>query len=143
MFLGRGWWFNRYPSKLYPGVGGEITVGVDTLEFTPDYPDTAAVRGTKLFNPKTLSYVFTEPVSGMVTQDVGFEELPESAAVFVLYSALTEAYVTDMGASQEFLAWNAKATEAYSNVVAEHLRQRKYSTSRSRRFTNILRAMRS
>lgn len=138
-----GWWFNEYAYTAPLNSDGEIVLGVDTMKFVPKYPDTAVLRGKRLFNPKTLLYKFDAPVEGRVTQWVKFDELPESAASYVFHSALVNAYITDLGVTSEVQLWQALAGQAYSAMLAEHLQQRKYSTRRSRHFRGIVNALRS
>lgn len=141
--LMRGWWFNEYSMTLYPDLAGNIALGADVLSFVPDCEGSAIVRGDKLYNPDTLTYVFSGPVAGRVTQDVVFDELPEAAAVFVLYTAAVEAYATDLGVTQELSLWQNRAQQGWSDLIAEHLRQRRHSTRKSQRWGRLLSAMRS
>ena len=136
-----GWWFNVFDYTAYPNVYGEIDIGADCLSFAPDLDGEAIVRGQRLYNPKTLTFVFSEPVRGRVVQNVVFEELPESAATYVLYAALIEACATDLGVSQELAVWQGLAARAWSNLIAEHLRQRKHSTRKTRAWRKLVNAM--
>jgi hypothetical protein len=140
--LRRGWWFNEFIYTAYPAPSGEIDIGATTLSFIPDESDVAAVRGTRLYNPETLSYVFTAPVAGKVIQYVVFDELPDSAASYVFYASLIEAYATDLGVTQELQVWQTLAGQAWSDLLTEHLRQRKHSTRKSRRWRQLISAMR-
>lgn len=140
--LQRGWWFNEFDYTAYPDSEGAITLGADTITFTPKYPNTAVQRGNALYNPVTLSYVFTAPVEGRVRQRVEFDDLPESAAQFVYYSALNNAFVTDIGMTNELQAWSASAGVAYSAMLAEHLRNKQYNTKNTRSWGRLKRALR-
>lgn len=140
--LRRGWWFNEFNYKAYPSVSGEIDVGSDTLSFIPIESDTAVVRGTRLYNPETLSYVFDSYVEGKVIQNIEFDELPDSAASYIFYASLVEAYATDLGVTQELSVWQSLAGMAWSDLLAEHLRQRKHSTRKSRRWRQLIYALR-
>lgn len=142
ILLMRGWWFNEFDYKAYPDSEGNIALGSDVLEFTPKYTDTAVARGLKLYNPITLSYTFTEYVQGRVRQYVEFDSIPESAAQAVLHSALVSIYSTDIGLTNEVQMWQAKAAQAYSDLLAEHLRQKQHSTKRTRQWGNFCRALR-
>lgn len=141
--LGRGWWFNRYDYTAHPNTEGQIVLGTTTLSFVPDRADVAVQRGPKLFNPVTLNYTFTQPVHGTVTQWVDFNELPESAATYVLYASLVNAYVTDLGMTQEVQAWQMLAGQGWSDLMSEHLRQKKHSTRKSRRWGKLMHALHS
>lgn len=138
--LNRGWWFNKYSTTLYPDTSGVIAVGTDYLSFVPDCPGVAVQRGNELFNPVTLTNVFTEPVKGTVTQDVGFDLLPESAANYLFYSSLVEAFATDIGVTQELGVWQTRAGQGWSDLLAEHLRQIKPSTRQHRAWRKLIRA---
>jgi len=139
--LKTGWWFNKYPYEAFPNVDGEITLGDDTLSFVPDYSGVAVLRGLKLFNPETLLYTFTSSVKGTVTQYVPFDELPESAAQYIFYSSLVEAYTTDIGVTQELQIWQTLAGQGWSDLMSEHLRQMKHSTRRSRKWRKLIYAL--
>lgn len=138
--LMRGWWFNKYAYTAYPDMEGRIALGVDTLSFVPDCAGIAVLRGLDLFNPKTLTDVFSEPVKGSVTQDVEFDLLPETASNYVFNAALVEAFTTDIGVTQELPVWQAKAGQAWSDLIAEHLRQAKPNTRQNRHWHRLIRA---
>jgi len=139
-FLLRGWWFNEYPYTATPDSEGFIALGENTLAFVPTLVE-ASVRGSQLFNPSTLNYVWTAPVVGRLTEYVPFDSLPESVAQHVWYSALVNAYVTDLGLTSDVQIWQTKSGGAYTQVLAEHLRNRKYSTAKSYRFRHLRSAM--
>lgn len=140
----KGWWFNEFEYKGMPDSEGYIFLGQDTLAFEPTDPTQFAVmRGQQLFNPQTVSYKWDRAVPGIVKQYVEFDELPESAAQFVFWAACVNAYATDIGLTQEVQLWQGQAQAAYGDMLAEHIRQRKYSTRQSRRFGRLRRAMRS
>lgn len=141
--LTRGWWFNEYAYTAPLAVDGTITLGTDTLAFRPDYPDTAVARGLKLFNPKNFDYTFDAAVPGTVTQYVQFDELPEAAAEHILYAALVEAFTTDLGVTSELQVWQTLAGSAWSDLLTEHLQQKRYSTRRTRAWRSYKRALRS
>lgn len=140
--LRRGWWFNEFDYTAYPAESGEIDIGSTTLSFIPRVEDTAVMRGQRLYNPDTLTYVFTEPVEGRVIQNIEFNELPDSAATYIFYSALVEAVTTDLGATQELQIWQRLAAMAWSDLLAEHLRQRKHNTRKSRAWRKLTNALR-
>ena len=139
----RGWWFNKYAYTAYPDTTGAIVLGSDTLSFVPDEVGAAVVRGQDLFNPVTMLSVFDAPVTGIITQDVAFDVLPESAAYYVFYSALVEAFTTDIGVTQELGVWQSKAGQGWSDLLMEHLRQVKPSTKQHSSWAKLQRAMRA
>lgn len=139
--LAVGWWFNSFVTTLYTNDAGEIAVPLDTLAFVPSFTQ-AVVRGDKLYNPATMSYVFDYPVAGELIQRVPFEQLPETAASYVWYAALVDAYVTDIGMEQNVQKWMQEEAQARTRMEAEHLRHRKYSTYNNPRFQRVRNALR-
>lgn len=132
--LMKGWWFNEFDYTVYPDSEGKAVLGDTTLEFTSE---TAVQRGLNLFNPSTLSYVFTSPIVGRVRQYVAFEDLPESAAQAVLYRTMVKVYSTDIGLENVVKLWEDSAAQGYSDLLAEHCRQKKFNTRKSRRWRNF------
>lgn len=140
--LGRGWWFNRYAYTAHPNDAGEIVLGTETLRFLPDATDTAVVRGNRLYNPQTLMYKFNAPVRGMLTENVLFDDLPNTAADYVFYASLVDAYATDLGVSQDIGVWQQKAGSAWSELLAEHLQQRRHNTRKTKAWSKFQAALR-
>lgn len=138
-----GWWFNQFPTTLYPDTTGVIATPADCLSFVPCGNVRTVVRAGKLFNPLNLSYVFPAPVSGTVTLDVPFEELPESAALWVLYTALVIVYATDIGLEEVVQLWRGEEGKAQAMFEREFMRQMKFTTKNSKRWGNLRRALRS
>ncbi len=139
--LTHGYWFNRFDTELFPDLNSEIALPLNTLAFQAECYR-AVVRGPKLFNGDTLSYLWDTSVKGVVTLDIPFEELPESAAQLVLYTAMITAYGTDIGLDPVLQLWQGHATQAALQVQKEHLRNMKYTTQRSPRYARLWAALR-
>lgn len=139
--LTRGWWFNQYEYKAYPDINGEIYLSVDTLTFYPDKAGTAITRGTQLFNLRDSTFVFTEAVTGRVVQDIPFDLLPESVAHYIVWAALVQMHVSDVGMTAETQAWQENANTALATMHHEHVRQRQYSTRDKPEYQRIRRSM--
>lgn len=139
----QAWWFNTYIVDLFPDTLDEINLPVDTLSFLPSYDMNAIQRGKKLFNTDTLTFIWPTgiPVHGTLKVLVEFEDLPESAATHVLYEACVKAYVDDIGLEQSVSIWQQKSGQSRVQLEAEHLRNKRYSTRRSRRYQSIRRSM--
>lgn len=138
-----GWWFNQFKTKLYPDSEGGVAVPADCLSFVPSGNVRTVVRASRLFNPSDLSYKFSAPVEGVITLDVSFNELPESAALWVLYTALVIVYATDIGLEEVVQLWRGEEGKAQAMFEREFMRQMKFTTRSSRRFGNLRRALRS
>ncbi|BAN92348.1 tail protein [Ralstonia phage RSB3] len=144
LVLQTGWWFNTcYGIELFPDSEQGLVVPDDCLSFYPDrsYPDIVA-RDGKFYDTSKRSYLFTDKVRGTLIQRVGFEQLPESAARFILYSALVTIYATDIGLEQVVQLWRQYAQQAQANMEQEHLRHRHYSVKQNPRYARLRRAMR-
>ena len=139
--LSRGWWFNEYDYTVYPDSEQEAAVPVDTLEFLPD-EEGPVVRGLRFYNTRDNSFKFTASFKGKLKERLQFDEVPESVARLVLYSALVEVYLTDIGLEQVVREWENMAEVADGQACSEHLRNKRYGTKKSNRFRRIRSAMR-
>lgn len=139
--LMRGWWFNQYEYTVYPDSEQFAGVPVNTLEFLPD-AEGPVVRGRRFFNTKTQDYKFPAPFKGLLKERLQFEELPETVANLVLYTALVEVYLTDIGLEQVVQEWMRLAETADQQACSEHLRNKRHSTRKSSRYHRIRNAMR-
>lgn len=139
--LNRGWWFNEFETTLYPDTNKNINLGTDVLSVVPLRGYKAVQRGRRLYNPATLDYEFSEPLPCKVRQYVQFEEIPETAAIFVRNTALCVVYTADIGITTEIQKWESQSMKAESDLVAEHLRNKKYNTKNSRPGRNLRRAL--
>ena len=83
----QGYWFNTFKVTLYPDSEGGIAMPVDTLSFIPNSAP-AIQRGRKLYNADKQSYIWAEPIEAVIITRVPFEELPESVALYVMYSVM-------------------------------------------------------
>jgi hypothetical protein len=137
----QGWWFNTHRATLPIGPEGEITLSPDTLSFVADLYE-CSIRKRQLHNSADNTFVWAEPVAGILISYVPFDELPESVASLVYYTVLVEACVTDIGMTDEVRAWQAEIGAAGRRALSEHLKNKKYSTQSSRRYQRIRRAMR-
>lgn len=87
----KGWDFNQetdYPLPL--DTDGFIQVPanalrVDTTQEFKEYP--VVVRGRRLYNKKTHSFVFTKPLKVEIIFFLAFDELPEAARYFITIRA--------------------------------------------------------
>lgn len=146
LLLQPGWWFNKFLNvDLYPDSEGSLNVPDDTLSFISnrDYP-MIIQRGELFYDAAKRSYIFEvgRPVRGTLIQSLSFEELPESAARFVLFSSLVTIYATDIGLEQVVQLWQSYAQNAQANMEQEHLRQHQYTIKQSRQYQKLRRAMR-
>lgn len=137
-----GLWFNKYRTTLYPDSEGYVAIPTTTISFLPTSVN-AVVRAGRLMNTDDHSYTWTNAVLGDITEDLPFEELPETAASAVMYGALVAAYVTDIGLESNVQVWQSEERAAIIRLNTEHLRNKKYSTRKTRQYHNYRRALRA
>lgn len=143
MCLMRGWWFNEFPTTLYPDSEGGIATPTDTLAFIPDCGFSGTVRNGVLFNTATLTYLWDSAVTGTIQLRLPFEELPESVATYVFYTALVQTYLVDIGLESVVGEWKQIAKTAEFLAANEHLRNMRHTTRKSGRYARLRSAMRS
>lgn len=139
--LGKGWWFNEFNTTLFPDSEQEINLGVDVINVVPYADGIAVQRGRRMYNPITFSYKFESPLDVRIRQYVPFEEVPEPAAVWVRNQALTNVYTSDLGVTPDLQVWATMVEKAASDLLAEHLRNKKYTTRNSRPFRRLRNAI--
>lgn len=89
-----GWHFNtEIDYELSPTVDGFLILPSNTLkcDTTKEYNDMdVAWRGSKLYDRKRHTFVFTDPLKVELVIFLAFEELPESARNFISIKAARE-----------------------------------------------------
>lgn len=141
--LMRGWWFNEFVHTLYPNNERGIGLPDDTLAFIPEEGFEGSVRNKRLFNAATLDFLWDTPVKGVLQLRLPFEDLPESFATFVFYKALVQIYLVDIGLESVVSEWKQIYKEAEFLCTNEHLRNKRHTTQKSRRYQRLRSAMRS
>lgn len=132
----RGWWFNEFERTLYPDSEGFIALGSTYLSVHCT-SELGIVRGDKLFNAEDYTYVWDAAVDTIIREDLDFALLPESAAQYILWSSAVVVFAQDLGVANELSLWREYASNAKSDLLAEHLRHVKHTTRNSRRFRRI------
>ena len=142
--LGTGWWFNRVKVALYPGADGRIKAPINVLSWLPD-EGISEIRGEYLYNLDTGDYQFSSALTGLIIQDMDFEELPNYAALVVTYMAALAVYSADLGVDSTYqteLGKNLAIASMY--LEREHLRKSNLNIGGNRggkgRFLSALRS---
>lgn len=138
----RGWWFNKYKTKLLASVSGEVQAPMGLVNWTwLDHPST--VRGGFIIDTEHMTSDWRikgcTSIEGEVTIEVDFEDLPPSVANWVVKRALVTAYINDFGYEQIVQEYQRQALMLESQVVDDHLKHQRYSTVKSPRFQRIAR----
>lgn len=134
----KGWWFNTKHLEIYPNEDDEIRLPDDTLAVLSDF---GVQDGEFLVQEGTLSKRWKTKQLCTIKVDRPFERLPDDAANWVLWQGLIDFYIADIGVEKAVEMWQQNATEAYSRLTAEHLRNKRYSTRKSPRYRRISKAI--
>lgn len=119
-----GWWFNKERITLSPNdVTGEIYVPHDVLALdTENVQKNYVLRGRRLYDIASESYVFTGDVRLAIVRLIAFEDLPFVAQDYVqaaVVARFVESYDADQSRVQQVRMDYAMAEEACN---AEHIR---------------------
>jgi len=118
-------WFNQEDATLTPNVVDSfIYLPNDLLEIDACKAEYVQ-RGGRLYNTKTGSYVFTEPVTLSIRRLIEFEDLPETAAAYIAAEAVLQFqsnYDGDSAKRQEKAGWR---DNCFTIFQAEDTRKRK------------------
>lgn len=118
------WWFNTEYPTLTPQAGsGEILLPNDTLAADPVQSHIqAAVRGNRLYNTSTQTYVWDRPLRVRLHREVPFEEAPISARAYIAARALrvfSRGYDAD---PRKLADIKEDERETYALLRSEHIR---------------------
>jgi hypothetical protein len=89
--LALGWWFNQDVGVQSTLDGNNhIVLATNVLRVDLTYPDPNIIlvqRGTKLYNARTQTYVFTQAPKLDLTYLLDWDELPEQARQYIMHRA--------------------------------------------------------
>jgi hypothetical protein len=141
--LAVGWWFNRKTILLYPDSSGNISAPANTLSlYNVDSYDILTVVDGLLYSMTADTNVFSGPVHVSVILDVPtFDALPASVALYVMYLAAFQVYVSTLEVDAVARSIEQQAVAAAAHVAQENLRQQRYSTTRGSAWQRICRAL--
>lgn len=120
----RGWWFNtEYALKLTPNELGQIIIPSDTLFIDPVDPFSHLVRrGGKLYDPVNHTFVINQPIYVNAVLLLEVEDLPESAAMYLMHKAAYDFYVNDDGDETKSNRLEKQVDRAWAVLQQEELR---------------------
>jgi hypothetical protein len=122
----RGWWFNMEEEATWnPTVGNEILVPANVRKVDLHDKFTRkkyAFRGQKLYDLETRTYdQFTEPVVVDYVIELPYDELPESARLYIMRRAGVEFQGRVLGSTTLFEFTEQAAREAHAVLVQEDI----------------------
>lgn len=130
--LASGWWFNEMFLTIPVNTDGEIDVPGHTLEvFGIDC--NVVPRGQRFFNLMNGSFQFTKPITVKILTDWEFEQLPDTAALYVTYMAGVEVYTADLGVENAIQVMQSYANQNIALLRQSDLRNRRYNSVRKAR----------
>ena len=123
----RGWWFNtEYDLKLQPNESGAIIIPQGTLYVQPLEPHSKLTkRGTKLYDPVNHTFNIGQEISVNVILKLEVEDLPETAAMFLMHKAAYDFYVNDDGDETKSNRLNMEVGRSWAELQSEQLTQLK------------------
>lgn len=121
---GSGWWFNSDAGlTLTPNADGEIILPGAAVSVDPvDTASQVILRGRRLYNRSTHTYIHTEPIKADVVWELPFDELPDTAAHYVMHKAAYDAVVGADGSLDTAKMISLDVLAAMRAIRAEHLR---------------------
>lgn len=123
--LNEEWWFNKVRITIPREVDNRVPYPNDALSFVPDKYE-CITRNGYLYNTQNQSFLFDENVSGVVTYDLDWEDLPSAVQRLIAYSAAGSAYSNDVGDNIPASVQAGYAT-ALQQVQSMHTRQRRFN----------------
>lgn len=139
----QGWWFNTRRIKLYPSSEGDMPSPTNALFLDGvDSSKRIEMRGRRIYDLTEGTYKFSKPIEVNLIEDLDFEELPYSAALWIQYRACAQAYTKDFGLEDILREISTRENEAFIILQSEHLRKMRYSTLKSRNAQKYFNALR-
>ena len=96
--LSKGWYFNSVTYTLTPNVSGYIVIPKSFLSIDSSTDSEELVnRDWKIYDKANATYIFTEPKTLDVIEDIVFDDIPYSVANYIVKSASLMAYSNIVG----------------------------------------------
>lgn len=120
----RGWWFNREPNVTlaHNALSGEVIVPSNTLSVDPVNPASALVkRGNRLYDRKNSTFAIGASVEVNIVLQLDIEDLPETAAAYIMDKAVKDFYTDDDGDETKISRLEKRETESFMYLQRENL----------------------
>ncbi|WPJ55998.1 hypothetical protein RCIP0099_00045 [Klebsiella phage RCIP0099] len=131
--LSTGFWFNVVEREVTPTTDGFIKVPWNQLAVYDAGSDSKyGVRDGNLYDLMEQNQYFDSSVKLKIVLDLDFEDLPEHAAMWVANYTTAQVYLNDLGGDSNYANYAQEAERYKSMVLREHLRNQKFSTSKTR-----------
>ena len=136
------WFFNKFEWRNLLPANGAVEVPQGILAAYPKDTSRFTFTGRYIRDAKTGAHV-DAPVLCNVVVDIPFEELPEQAKLYVVYTAAHSVYVQDFGVDDTAQSIQQESISAYMQLSAQHTRHRKYTTRSKRQWQRYLGGLRN
>lgn len=128
----RGWYFNKEDILLSPNLAGEVVLPQNTLTADPvDSNSQYVKRGTKLYDRVNNTRVIGKTVNCTVILQLDIDELPETAAAYIMDKAVKEYYEDDDGDEAKARRLETRESESYAFLQREQLANEDVNIRRS------------
>lgn len=123
-FQSRGWWFNtEYALVLQPNEAGHVIIPEGTLFVDPLQPYSKLTRrGGKLYDPVGHTFILNTPVTVNLILQLSVEDLPETAAMYLMHKSAEDFYVNDDGDETKSNRLETRTARAWAALQAEELK---------------------
>jgi len=123
-FQARGWWFNtEYDLRLSPNESGQIVIPAGTLYIDPLDPYSKLTRrGGKLYDPVNHTFNIGQEIHVNLLVLLDVEDLPETAAMYLMHKAAYDFYVNDDGDETKSNRLEKQVDKAWANLQSEELK---------------------
>lgn len=141
--LARGFWFNDFTVKLYPDTEKKIATPSNLLSIVSTDLRILESRNGRLYDLDNATFDFDAAVEVNIKEWLEFEELPYYAAALIKEQAAIQVYVQDYGPEGTIKVLYEKEREMRDLLMQQHLRQKRYSTTRTARASRFMRGLRT
>lgn len=129
----RGWWFNKETITLSPDTDGVVVLPQNTLAVDPvDTNSPYVQRGDSLYDKINNTRDIGETVKCRLKLLLPVEDMPETAAAYLMDKACKEYYTDDDGDEQKIRNLEKREAESYAYFFREHLANEDNNIRRSR-----------
>lgn len=112
------WSFNTDPGVVFnPASTGEVFVDGDVLDFLPTSEPTLRLRGRRVYDPATRSFILSRSVTADVRFGLPFDELPELARLYLYFLAGRRFQDETLGDAALHRIKEADITRAWINLM--------------------------
>jgi len=126
---GEGWHFNTNPNHTFTadGVTGEVAIPAGTVRFKVYDLQGLTVRGSKLYDRHRETFDIGRAVTGLLVQQLEFEDLPIQAQEYITCRAARKMYTRTVGSQDSARALALEETQARGALINHDVEEGQYT----------------